>query len=246
LRILGLFETLSHRRQGATLAELSTALEAPKSSLLLLLRPLVAHKYLVQTDGKYELGPSIFQLSAEVLASAGVSRIMRPYIEELRERSNESVYLAALDKEARQVTYVDGLESRQAVRYWAPIGTSRPLYGSAAGKALLAFQDEAWRKDYLKTVKLMPLAEKSAIKKSELQKELEDIRESRVALNLNSLVSGAAGIASPIIKADGTATHALLIVAPSDRLIQAIPQLEGLVAEVAQSASATLAHMPGA
>lgn len=245
LRILGLFDVLARNPQGLTLAELNVALEAPKSSLLLLLRPLVAHKYLQQDSGKYELGPSMFQLSAEVLASVGIHRIMRPYIDELATQSNESVYLAAIDKDAQLVTYVDGVESKQAVRYWAPIGTTRPLYGSAAGKALLAFQDPAWRNEYLKTVKPKPLAEKIAIKKTELKKEIEEIRASRIAVNVGSLVTGAAGIAAPIVKADGTATHALLIVAPSDRLMQAVPTLQPLLARVAAEASRTLANMPG-
>lgn len=245
LRILGIFEAIARTREGVTLAELSAALDAPKSSLLLILRPLVAHKYLAHSSGRYELGPSIFQLSAEVLASAGTMQIMRPYMEELAERSNESVYLSVIDKEAKLVTYVDGIESRQPIRYSAPIGTTRPLYGSAAGKALLAFQEPSWCQNYLKNVKLKPLAAKFPITKSELQKELDEIRISRIALNLGSLVSGASGIAAPIVKADGTATHALLVVAPSERLKEAIPQLRTIIAEVAAGASQTLAHMPG-
>src|SRR5690606_30124826 len=197
----------------------------------LILRPLVAHKFLVQVPGGYELGPSIFQFSAEVLASAGTSQIVRPFLEELAERSNESVYLAIIDKEAKVVTYVDGIESKQAIRYSTPIGTTRPLYGSAAGKALLAFQDEPWCQMYLKTVKLKPLAEKSAIKKPELLKELDEIRGTRVALNVGGLVSGASGIAAPIVKADGTATYALLVVAPTDRLVEAVPRLRTILSE---------------
>ena len=41
-RLLGLFGVLSHARDGMSLAELNVALESPKSSLLNLLRPLVA------------------------------------------------------------------------------------------------------------------------------------------------------------------------------------------------------------
>lgn len=245
LRILGIFETLARIPGGATLADLSNALEAPKSSLLLLLRPLVAHKYLVHASGRYGLGPSIFQLSAEVLASAGISQVIRPYIEELAERTNESVYLAVIDKEAKLVTYVDGIDSRQAVRYSTPIGTTRPIYASAAGKALLAFQDAAWRQKYLKSAKLKALTSEPAADKSDLQRELDDIRKSGIATNVGRAVEGASGIAAPIVKADGTATHAFLIAAPSDRLVRALPALRQALAEVAASASETLSHMPG-
>lgn len=245
LRILGLFEALARTEGGATLAELSGTLEAPKSSLLLLLRPLVAHKYLVHASGRYELGPSIFQLSAEVLASAGITRILRPYIEELAARCDESVFLAMIDKEAKTVTYVDSIDSRQAIRYSVPIGTKRPLHVSAAGKVLFAFQDGDWRKKYLKTARLKPMTGKPLPERAAFEAELDQIRAAGIAVSIGEAVAGAAGIAAPVVKADGTANYALMIAAPSDRLVQSMPALRQLLLEVAAAASETLRHMPG-
>ncbi|MFL6679759.1 MAG: helix-turn-helix domain-containing protein, partial [Burkholderiaceae bacterium] len=45
-RLLGLFDVLSLMPNGMSLAELNVTLESPKSSLLNLLRPLVAEGYL--------------------------------------------------------------------------------------------------------------------------------------------------------------------------------------------------------
>ncbi len=245
LRILRILETLARAKHGATLAELSETLHAPKSSLLLLLRPLVAHKYLQHSANRYELGPSAFQLSAEILSSAGISQIIRPYLEALAELSNESVYLAAIDREARQITYIEGIDSKQAVRYSTPIGTVRPLYTSSAGKVLLAFQEPGWQRAYLKTARLKPLTSKPLPDKATLLRELETIRAEGLAVSINEAVEGAAGIAAPLVKADGTATYALLIVAPSERLVKAMPQLLSELARTAASASETLRHMPG-
>ncbi|CAM3656821.1 Bacterial transcriptional regulator family protein 42 [Bordetella sputigena] len=245
LRILGLFEVLARNAGGATLAELSIELEAPKSSLLLLLRPLVAHKYLFHTAGRYELGPAIFQLSAEVMASAGVTKILRPYLEQLASRSEESVFLVQVDKESKAVTYIDGIDSRQAIRYSVPIGTKRPLHVSAAGKVLFAFQDQEWRKKYLKTARLKPMTSKPLPDKTALEAELEEIRASGISISMGEAVPGASGIAAPIVKADGTATYALMIAAPSDRFVHTMPSLRQLIREVAAEASETLRHMPG-
>ncbi|MCF7768958.1 IclR family transcriptional regulator [Achromobacter pulmonis] len=245
LRILGIFEVLARGTGGATLAELSSELEAPKSSLLLLLRPLVAHKYLMHAAGRYELGPSIFQLSAEVLASAGVTKILRPYVEELAARCEESVFLALIDKDAKTVTYIDGIDSKQPVRYSVPIGTKRPLHVSAAGKLLFAFQDQAWQKKYLRTAKFKPMTGKPLPDKEAFECQLHEIRASGIAVSMGEAVAGASGIAAPIIKADGTASYALMIAAPSDRFVQSLPALRQLLQEVAAGASATLRHMPG-
>ncbi|MFX8323984.1 helix-turn-helix domain-containing protein, partial [Acinetobacter baumannii] len=46
MRILRLFETLGDATEGMSLADLSLTLQVPKSSLLTLLRPLVAEGYL--------------------------------------------------------------------------------------------------------------------------------------------------------------------------------------------------------
>jgi IclR family acetate operon transcriptional repressor len=243
LRILGIFEVIAKSKKGMTLAELSAALSAPKSSLLLLLRPLVAHNYLMHNAGQYELGRSIFQLSSEILSGREFNKVIRPYIEELAERSNESVYLAVLDKETRLATYVEGIESRQAVRYAVPAGTVRPLYASAAGKLLLAFQKSDWQERYIKATRFKPLTSKPAVEKADLQRELAEIRKSGVAISIGDAVAGAAGIAAPILMDDGTATHALLIAAPVDRFERALPGLRKMLLEVAANASKTLSNM---
>ena len=56
-RLLALFDALSLASNGMTLAELNVALESPKSSLLNLLRPLVAEGFLVHSAGTYNLWP---------------------------------------------------------------------------------------------------------------------------------------------------------------------------------------------
>lgn len=188
---------------------------------------------------------SIFKLSAEVLASAGITRILRPYIEQLAARCEESVFLALIDKEAKTVTYVDGIDSRQAIRYSVPIGTQRPLHVSAAGKVLFAFQDLAWQKKYLKTVKLKPMTSKPLPDRAAFEVQLQEIREAGVAVSIGEAVAGASGIAAPVVKADGTASYAFMIAAPSDRFVQSLPALRSLLLEVAGEASATLRHMPG-
>ena len=88
-RLLGLFEVLAKSSKGLTLAELNALLKSPKSSLLNLLRPLVIEGYLTYEDGRYWLGTSIFRLSASIMSVWNFSSTLRPYLEELAERSGE-------------------------------------------------------------------------------------------------------------------------------------------------------------
>lgn len=137
-RLLGIFDVLAKSPDGMSLAELNVALESPKSSLLNLLRPLVAEGYLMHDVGRYRLGPSIFRLSAGVMAAWNFSKILRPFLVDLSKSTNETVYVGVLDVEHKEITYVDVIESEQSVRYSMHIGLRRPLYCTAAGRVLLA------------------------------------------------------------------------------------------------------------
>ncbi|MDX9974236.1 MAG: helix-turn-helix domain-containing protein, partial [FCB group bacterium] len=97
-RLMALFGLLSRASDGMSLAELNVALETPKSSLLNLLRPLVAEGYLLHGNGNYRLGPSIFRLSAAVLAAWNFPKMIRPFMEELSRRTGETVLLGVLNR----------------------------------------------------------------------------------------------------------------------------------------------------
>ena len=236
-RVLGLFGAIARTADGMTLARLSAELDSPKSSLLTLLRPLVAKGYLTHDGGIYRLGPSIFRLAADILSTRSFPKLIRPFMQQLVERSQESVYLAVIDKSARCVSYVEGIDSPQPIRYMAPLGAPRPLYCSAAGRLLLAFADEQWREDYLRTVQLKPMTDRTLTNRAELRKEIEKIRKTGLAISLGEAVPGAAGLAAPVFDADGKAAAALLIGAPVDRFERELPALRKLMKEMATQAS---------
>jgi DNA-binding IclR family transcriptional regulator len=236
-RVLGLFGAIARAPDGLTLARLSGDLVSPKSSLLTLLRPLVARGYLTHEGGVYRLGPSIFRLASDILSTRSFPKLIRPFMQQLVDRSQESVYLAVIDTKGRCVTYVEGIESPQPIRYMAPLGSPRALYCSAAGRLLLAYADEEWRDAYLRTVQLKAVTERTLTDRAELRKELEKIRKTGLAISIGEAVPGAAGLAAPVFDTDGKAAAALLIGAPVDRFERELPALRKLMKEVATQAS---------
>lgn len=245
LRIFKIFETIAQAPEGVGLTELSNALGAPKSSLLLLLRPLVAHGYLVHQNRHYTLGPQIFQFSSEILSTRSFSRIIRPFLEELARLTTESVYLTVINREAGVVAYVEGIESRNPVRYVAPVGTTRPLYVSAAGLALLAFQEPIWREQYIKQTHLKSLTVKSVISKASLRADLAAIRKAGLSISIGSAVIGAAGMAAPIVMGDQPVEYAILISAPAERFEKSIPRFKKMLTEAVDRAANSLGRAGG-
>ncbi|TWC61600.1 IclR family transcriptional regulator [Pseudomonas sp. SJZ103] len=241
-RILGLFETLAKAVDGLSLAELSVTLESPKSSLLTLLRPLVAEGYLSHGSNRYRLGPFIYRLAGDILATRNFPKLMRPYLEELAVKSGESVYLSVIDMESQMVTHIDGIDSQNPVRYVSPLGAPRPLHCTAPGRLLLAYQDERTQDAYLKSAKLKAMTWRTITDRSTLKKQLKEIRETGVSISISELSEGAAGIAVPVHNTDGTVAAALVIAAPAERMQHKLNELRELLISVGTAASGLLGH----
>ena len=236
-RVLGLFDRLATYPEGMSLADLSEELNSPKSSLLNLFRPLVADGYLLHTGGVYRLGPSIFRFASNIMSVWNFSGLVHPYVVELATRCHETVYLGVVDKEAGMITYVDAIDSKQSIRYSIPVGSSRPLYCTAAGRVLLAHEDGDWVEKYIRTVKFKKLTQNTLTDRRLLRKQLLEIRESGIAMSIGELFEESAAIAAPVFRANGKIAAALAIGAPSDRLESELGLLRPLLREIASKAS---------
>src|SRR3546814_21198677 len=118
-------------------------------------------------------------------------------MESLAEQTGETVYLAAVDREAGTSTYVEGIDSPQPVSYWVPKGTSRPLYCSAAGLCLLAYQDRAWPEDYVRRTPLDPLTRRTQTDPDKLLRRWEEIQRDGVDYSVREAVAAGGGMAAP-------------------------------------------------
>ena len=230
-RLVAALEALTRAEEGMGLAELSLAVGAPKSSLLGILRSLVRLGYLAHAHGLYRLGPRSFRLAADMLAVRRFPSLVRPVLQDLHAQTEETVFLVQLDDVARRVTYVEGIDSPNPVRYTVPTGTTRPLYVSAGGLMLLAFQDPGFIDTYLRAVPLDPLTPRTITDVGKLRQRLQTIRREGFGVSIGETVPGAAGIAAPIFNADGSVTAGLLIAAPIERFEKQLPRFKRLLHE---------------
>lgn len=229
MRLVALFETLAKSEEGVTLAQLSATIAAPKSSVLGILRSMVALGYMEHGHDLYRLGPKSFRLAADILAIRRFPNLVRPILQDLAVKSGETVFLVVLDRLAQRVTYADIIDSPNPVRYTVPTGTTRPLYVSSGGLMLLAHQDTAWIEAYIAATRLEPLTPHTITDPKALRARLAAIRREGFATSLGETVPGAAGVAAPIFNADGSVTAGLLIGAPLDRFEQELPELKRLL-----------------
>ncbi|MBL8385433.1 MAG: IclR family transcriptional regulator [Burkholderiales bacterium] len=238
-RLLALFDRLAVAPEGMSLADLSAALEAPKSSLLNLLRPLVAEGYVVHDGSTYHLGPSMFRLAASVLSSWNFPRLVRPFLTELSLRTAETAVLSRLDRRAEVVTYVEIIEGPHPVRYHIPVGTTRPILSTAAGKIMLAHADPGWREAFLRKTRF-PVRGIVPVTRAALLEELDQVRSEGVAISLDRHIPGVSAIAAPVFGVDGECVAALTIAGPSQRIRGALDALVATIRHVAARASGAI------
>jgi IclR family acetate operon transcriptional repressor len=240
-RVVDILELLVASREGLALREISAQLEAPKSSLLPLLRALAARGLLEQTHtGAYRLGPRAHALGAA--AHRELSDVARPTLLALMRRTGETVFLGALAGDGRSVVYVDKVESEQIIRYAAGVGDRRPLHATSTGKAILAFLPAAQREEILSTLPLERHTERTVTSVGALRASLEEAQRAGVCLSVDEMVRGASGVAAPIFDRHGAVVGACTIAGPTDRLRSRLRPLAAEARDAARTISALLGH----
>jgi DNA-binding IclR family transcriptional regulator len=242
-RIVDILELVSASREGLALHEVSTQLEAPKSSLLPLLRALTARGYLAQgRDGDYRMGLRIFELGSAASARRDLAELARPALVELMRRTGETVFLGTLAGDGESVVYIDKVESEQIIRYAAGVGDRRPLHATSSGKAILAFLPREQREKILKELPLQRHTERTVTSLPALSAALEEIHRTGVCVSLDEMVRGAAGVAAPIFDRQSQVAGVCTVAGPTDRVRPQARRLAGEAKRTAQAISALLGY----
>lgn len=248
-RILQIFDDLCSRPTGASLATLSDSLGIPKSSLLNLLRGLLASNHLAFVDGLYQLGPEAYGLASAIIGTRrylGVTDLARPVMRRLAEASQETAVLAVMSGDRSAAIYVEKIESPNAIRFSATVGDSRPLLWSAVGRVLLAFQVDHWLNEYMRTAKLVRHTPQTEIRRTRLRDILEEVRRNHVAVTADQGTRNVSGFAAPIFDGSGNLVAAVGIAAPTDRTRSRVAAFSRLAHDAGIDISRLMGYRPAA
>lgn len=142
-RALNILDLFSEQKVELNLAEISQLTGLHKSTLHSLLKTLQAQGYIEQTESNapYRLGVKLLERGYLVQRSRDFIAIARPFLEELSERTGQTVHLGVLD--GKSGVYVDKVEGTRSIIVYSRIGRRMPIHTTAIGKVLLAFQSPA-------------------------------------------------------------------------------------------------------
>jgi IclR family transcriptional regulator, acetate operon repressor len=242
-RVVDILELLAASRDGLALREISAQLEAPKSSLLPLLRALTARGLLEQGhSGAYRLGSRALGLGSGAAARRDLVDLARPALLALMRRTDETVFLGVLAGDSLSVVYVDKVDSEQIIRYAAGVGDRRPLHATSTGRAILAFLPVEQREEILRALPLERHTDRTVTSVAALRASLEETQRTGICVSVDEMVRGASGVAAPIFDRHGAVVGACTIAGPTDRLRSRLRQLAAEARDAADAISSLLGH----
>ena len=212
-----LLKAFSEEQVDIGISELSRRLGVAKSTVHRLAATLAAEGLLEQDreTEKYRLGIALFRLGALVRRRMDISSQGRPYLYELREKTNETVHLAILD--GTEIMYVYNLESTQAIRMRSDLGVRKPAYCTAEGQAILAFQPQNVV-DAVIAQGLSPRTPQTITDPAKLIKALAVVRQRGCAIEDEESEIGMRGISAPIHNDAGEVVASVGLAGPVTRL----------------------------
>ncbi len=154
----------------------------------------------------YTLGLKLFERAAHFRRDLKQSAL--PFMERLRRDFNETVNLAVIH--AGKLLYVNILESSQAFRMAAVVGSQMPIHTTSLGKSIMAHAREEELNNLLKTL--------SPNEARKLKRELESTRERGYAFDREENEPGVTCIGAAILDDSEKAIAAMSISGPTGRM----------------------------
>ena len=208
------------RHKALTGTKINDLLGLHRSTTYRLLDTLRQLKYVRKDEysGLFVLTPKILKLASAVTERQDISAAARPFLEQLHDKTQETVHLAILDE--RELVYLDKLESTRNLRVVmsSQKGLHAPLYCTGIGKILLAWMDDADFEEYLGSTVFTKFTDYTLTDAEAIRREVEEIRIRGYALDREEHELGVFCVAAPIKGARGRVAAALSVSLPSVRL----------------------------
>ncbi|HEY1819470.1 MAG TPA: IclR family transcriptional regulator [Trebonia sp.] len=205
-RVVAVLSAFKGEENAVSPAELARRVGLPKSTVHRIVASLVDEGLLERQAARVRLGVRLFEIGQRVPRQRVLRDAARPYMQDLREATRQTVHLAIL--EGGQVVYIDILASPGAPPLPSRVGGRMPAHVTGVGKAMLAFSPPETVRAVLDG-DLPRVSQRSTVAPGLLAKELDGIRRSGIAYDHEESGPGIVCAASPVLGVDGEVLGAL-------------------------------------
>ena len=206
-----------------TASQLANKVQMPMSTVHRLLKGLAEDGMLSRdSSGRYRVGQELYAIGTLYLQTTDISEASKPILTLLNDLTSESINVSILAK--GNVVLIMKEESKHAFRVAQQVGSVYPGYASSMGMALLSELTESELDALFPREELQPLTECTVSSKTQLKKELEQVRKSGIAFDIEGSYLGVVCVASAIRDASGRAVAAISISGPLVRMQQGLQE----------------------
>ncbi|HEY0277369.1 MAG TPA: IclR family transcriptional regulator C-terminal domain-containing protein [Solirubrobacterales bacterium] len=184
-----------------TLSDAARRAGVTRAAARRLLHTLVQLGYVRAEDRYFTLTPKILELGYSYLSALGLPEIGLPYLTQVAETVKESAYMTVLD--GKETVCVAAVPMRRIWNASITVGTRLPAYATAAGRAILAFEDEATVDEFLASAELKQVTPFTTTDPEALREALAKARKQGYSVVDDELEEGLRTVAVPILGESG-------------------------------------------
>jgi DNA-binding IclR family transcriptional regulator len=239
-RCIDILDLLATNVRAVSLGDISRGVGAPKSTVLTIVRTLVARGLVVRDDenGLYRLGAT--RWGGGVPERAELASLARAHLQRLARETQETATLALTD--GRSIYYHERTVGDQPLQYVVPVGLARPMHGTASGKVFLAHMSAAERVAFVKQVGLKRYTARTITDSAALERNLQTVKRSGYAITRAETSDDLFGVAAPIVDRAGKIIAAVNLGGPLFRLRRRQQEYVTAVVAAAAAISAEVAR----
>lgn len=239
-KALTILEIIGNDSNPLTINQIAKLSGIPLSSLYRVMNTLTELGFVNKdpTTRTYSLGLKLLYLGNQVKRQLPLIKIVRPFLEELTEKTGETSNLVM--EENGEVVYVERVDTQNPLRITHMIGRKAPMYATGVGKCLLAWKDTQEVIRIINKTGMHKLTPNTITNLNELLEELQRVRERGYALDLEECEIGIRCVSAPLFLGEEVVA-AISISGPSVRLTDdKIPEYIPLVLKASQEISRIL------
>lgn len=208
--ILGSF---TFEEPALSLAEICAKIDLPKTTVFRILKTMEDTNIIRfdSTTGNYSLGYQMIKFGAIAQESNTLSANAHGIMEELSQATEQTCNLYVRDGFDRLC--IDQVVGTKYIRRYSYLGARHPLY-CGAGKILLAYEDKEFQDQYLASVPLERITDRTITDPEVLRAELDQIRKDGYSYSIGERDVETAMIAAPVFDYTGKIVATMTISGP--------------------------------
>lgn len=217
-RGLALLEAVATAGGPATLAATARRLGLHRSTAHHLMRSLVGLGWLHQDDETrgYELTQKVYRLTGRRWTAEQIGAIAQPFLQQLTRETGEGSSVAVWVHGTVRIAAKH--EATGPVRVVQDVGSTRPMYCTAVGKALAGWLPEAEVRAALARTPMTALTPKTITTQRRFTAELARIRAAGHAIDDEEQYLGLRCIAMPVFCYTGEVVASMCVLGPRQRM----------------------------